>query len=503
MLNFEHYSQKLLGKSDADYIKKFIGNRKYSSLNAAIYGLKNADLNWISNETTKTKVQTLFFKLASGMEDSKLSYKEKLELIEANLQITSAFPEFEFKQTATGVHGGICPNCGKKELFVPNKGRAMYIKCNRENNCGYSSSILEYVTSKVGSKSGALKELAALAGIDLEAVEKNNEVHIDSNAKEVLKEVLVAKKVPIPIPNKIEYEVFNKSQQYKVVDIRKFFDSYTMMNQKQKFMMIVTVLYLISKETKQWGKENYLKSRKLDLVDKYNQLCKELGYLHASDITATVNYLKHRFGEDDLIEFGILNEKGKFKHHCEEGFVVIPNFDLYTNMVTGLKLRNTKLAEWQNKGLKEPELSFGRIANPLPNGLTRDALLDAQKQFRFFEGKMDSSSIPADSRFCDIAIPGVNGISDQQLGYFKQRVVYICFDMDKAGIKHAEILKAKLEQAGAIAIIIQWDSILGNDVNEVLVNGNIAKLTAKFSSLGAKAKLFTEKFGNFVYQMIQ
>jgi hypothetical protein len=145
-------------------------------------------------------------------------------------------------------------------------------------------------------------------------------------------------------------------------------------------------------------------------------------------------------------------------------------------MVTGLKLRNTKLDKWQDAGMKEPELSYHRIAEPLPYSLTREALLDKNINFRFFEGSVDMFSTPFKIGFCDIAIPGVNGIKEEHLGLFKDRVVELWFDQDSAGQKGCQQLKEKLEKAGVTVLIKNWDITLGSDVNEVLKNGNIEKI---------------------------
>ena len=106
-------------------------------------------------------------------------------------------------------------------------------------------------------------------------------------------------------------------------------------------------------------------------------------------------------------------------------------------MVTGLKLRNTQLAKWQNKNMKEPELSFSRIASPLPFGLTRELLLDTNATIRLQEGSIDSFSLPISSNTYDVSLAGVNGMKIEDFGLFKDRNVEIWFDQDFAGQKSA------------------------------------------------------------------
>jgi 5S rRNA maturation endonuclease (ribonuclease M5) len=147
------------------------------------------------------------------------------------------------------------------------------------------------------------------------------------------------------------------------------------------------------------------------------------------------------------------------------------------------KFGKTVLKSWTDKSgnvindkNKEPEFSYGRIANPLPYHLTREALLNENISFRFFDGQKDLHSMPSIINTCDIAIPGVNGIDEEMLGLFKGRDVEILFDQDKAGQDGAFKLKTLLEKAGAIVKLINWDSNLGTDINEVLQNGNILKI---------------------------
>lgn len=43
---------------------------------------------------------------------------------------------FQFRETGAALIQGICPQCGKKEVWV-NKEKPFFITCNRKNNCGY------------------------------------------------------------------------------------------------------------------------------------------------------------------------------------------------------------------------------------------------------------------------------------------------------------------------------------------------------------------------------
>lgn len=282
---------------------------------------------------------------------------------------------------------------------------------------------------------------------------------------------------------------FDKNREYKKLDYRDFLPRFEHMDDVQKFKMVATAIYEFSLTTKQWSKEAYFRdigiSAKNPLLrEKVKMIKDNLGFLYTTDIQNLEKLLKDSFPYGELVRFGALNERGQFKQSVAEGLIVIPNLDLYTNMCTGLKYRKTKAKAWIDNStdeivvdkIKEPEFSFGRIADPLPYHLTRESLLDESVNFRFFEGMKDLHSIPSRNKICDVAIPGVNGISEEMLGLFRGRTVELYFDQDKAGQEGAMKLKKLLEDAGAVVINITWDLSLGGDVNEVLKANHIIKI---------------------------
>ncbi|MEA2100118.1 MAG: hypothetical protein U9P72_08310, partial [Campylobacterota bacterium] len=230
-------------------------------------------------------------------------------------------------------------------------------------------------------------------------------------------------------------------------------------------------------------KKNPLLKEKIAMIDS------KLGFLFKTDIPELLKYLANLFPLEDMVKFGILNNAldktpYSFRQSVEEGLIVIPNFDMHTNMCTGIKYRKTKLKSWVDKNTKEtvrdtnkePEFSYKRIANPLPYYLTREALLNKFITFRFFEGQKDLHSMPLKDGVCDVAIPGVNGISEEMLGLFRGRLVELFYDQDKAGQDGAMKIKLLLEKAGAYVINHTWDINLGADINDVLQAGNISKI---------------------------
>lgn len=447
MLDLKHYASTTLNSEDAALFLKHFEKYEFNSVYSLQKQLNNIEekLNWVTKPDYKQKLIDLCNKFATGLDNIKQPLNEKISFLENQIDVVEDFPEFEWKSNA---HGGICPCCGKKELFVPQQGKAKNIKCSRENQCGYSSSIFGYLKEyKNLSVKETLEELASIGGIDLKAYESSLEVHTNNQATnfKLQKKIKEHKE----ISHETIYTSFDSNSKFNQVDFINLLTKYESMNNKQKFMMIVTYIYKHSLLTNQQGKINYFKSRSISaikyptLLSKILKINKEIGFLsYENDLEPLISKMCSLFPIEDLISFGVINSDThkfahSFKHFSLDGFCVIPSFDLYSNMVTGLKLRNTKLADWQEKSMKEPELSFGRIASPLPYGLTRDAILDDKSVIRLFEGSVDSFSIPSLSNTYDIAIAGVNGLSKEDFGLFRNKRVEIWFDQDDAGQKSA------------------------------------------------------------------
>ncbi|KAB7884998.1 hypothetical protein [Poseidonibacter ostreae] len=450
MLDLQYYTKHALNEEDAALFLKHFKNDKYNSLYAFIKQLENMDnkLSWINKQEYKIKLLELCNRFKLGLEPLVIPINQKIEFLESQINIGIDFPEFQWKNNA---HGGICPSCGKKELFVPNHGESNFIKCSRENKCGYKSSIYNYLRKEKGLQTiDALLELAKRIGIDFDLYQKSLEVHLDTEQINFK----VPKKVSSTVTtnNEVTYTKFDVNKKYTEVNFSKTLELYSNMNEKQKFMMIVTSIYEYSLTSNQKKKIKYYKSRGISaltytkLLSKVNLINTKVGYLSIDDLENLINHLKEIYSTEDLIHFGVINDDNhkyphSFKHYSEEGFCVIPSFDLYSNMVTGLKLRNTKLAQWQSKNLKEPELSFSRIASPLPFGLTREVLQSKNSIIRLQEGSIDSFSLPIMHNTYDVSIAGVNGMRIEDYGLFENKEIEIWFDQDYAGQKSAYGIK--------------------------------------------------------------
>ncbi len=468
--------------------------------------------------------------------ENKLSLKDLLiEEIYPKIDLAEAFRDLDPIRKSGKNIACKCPSCGQKRAYLSvSKKKIPQLICNRQDACGHYESIWQYIQNR-GSLSNheTLKELAKLAHYNLEENRQEKEFtrevkHYNSNELE-----------------EINYINFDKEKDYSAISIYEFLPKFNTMKPSQKLKMLYTYIYQYSKITNQKPKLAYYESRNINLKNKY---INEIGFLSSNDVKKLTEELQTIFPLNDLLEYGILKVKTKnemevldrngnkvyvFKQYCYKGFCVVPSYDMYSNMITGLKLRNTELAEWQPKSMKEPEMSCRDIVYPLPFAFNREMLLDTNACIFLVEGHVDGLSLPVTSSKTGqseidyeksntyfIASPGVNGISQEVLGLLKGKFVVVCFDQDFAGKKGAygsitvkygdekEVfvndyegkqaanalmdtlekngityysstlkgIKQKLEEAGARVYIKHWDMNLGKDVNELLQNANLNRV---------------------------
>lgn len=102
-----------------------------------------------------------------------------LDTIYERLDIMTALPELEPKRTGLA-YTLKCPACDKKRAFIYKGGRV--IACNRRNECGYSSTLWDYIEKKdsLTTSQETLQALAKLAGYTLPST-------LSSDALEALK----------------------------------------------------------------------------------------------------------------------------------------------------------------------------------------------------------------------------------------------------------------------------------------------------------------------------
>lgn len=102
-----------------------------------------------------------------------------LDAIYERLDVMTALPELEPKKSTTG-YILKCPACDKKRAFIYEGGHV--ITCNRRNECGYSSTLWDYIEKKdsLTTSQETLQALAKLSGYTLPTT-------LSSDALEALK----------------------------------------------------------------------------------------------------------------------------------------------------------------------------------------------------------------------------------------------------------------------------------------------------------------------------
>ena len=327
---------------------------------------------------------------------------------------------------------------------------------------------------------------------------------------------------------KIDYLEFDSRKKYKLVDDIKEFLPNTKLWEKlddaQKLKVVYTWLY---RETFTYGsqaaKYMYYKKRGIDTTNKW---LKKIGYLAVENFNEIFAKATAQFPMEllELVGFAKKDDNGEFKlsfnYVKKGGILIVPSFDLYSNMVTGFMLRPTHPEQWmKDRHMKEIQLSNTSLIFPIPFGLTYYSL----KKFNEFyvtEGHPDGLALPDNGENEKgrgfFSIPGVNGLSESHLGLLKGKKVIICFDQDRAGQKSAfgysvvelsgqkfdfinqledEIksnfmsnpelefkevvyqgISSKLEKAEVEYSIKQWDKKIGSDVNDVRIYGNLKKI---------------------------
>ena len=330
---------------------------------------------------------------------------------------------------------------------------------------------------------------------------------------------------------KIDYLEFDSRKKYKLVDdIQEFLPDtklWEKLDDAQKLKVVYTWLY---RETFTYGsqaaKYMYYKKRGIDTTNKW---LKKIGYLAVENFNEIFAKATALFPMEllELVGFAKNDDNGEFKlsfnYVKKGGILIVPSFDLYSNMVTGFMLRPNKPEQWmKDRHMKEIQLSNTSLIFPIPFGLTAYSL----KKFNEFyvtEGHPDGLALPDNGENEKgrgfFSIPGVNGLSESHLGLLRDKKVIICFDQDRAGQKSAygysvieyngqrvdfinkieefkkiekinflnnsgveykevvyQGISSKLEKAGIEYSIKEWDTKIGSDINDVRIYGNINKL---------------------------
>ena len=366
-----------------------------------------------------------------------------------NLDIEDLLPEIFIKDRGNA-YTFICPSCGKKEAYMIKKSGTIipFISCNRLNKCAYNISLWDYIKNRENfTNRETLQYLGVHANVniaDFSYHKKSSRLQQTEKTKKQQKE-----------PFKEE-----KTQRYYKMEL--LIKDFLILPKDLQFSTIATFIYDFSLRQNQILKTNYYKKRNIQNTD-------ELGTLNHCDIQALEKKLLANFDISILQEFGIFKQN-RFKYYFSD-FSVIPSFDIYSNLITAIRLRNLNPSK-----IKEIEISHRRIANPLPFGITKEKLLN-HDTFYFTEGHIDALSLGLENF---VAVEGVNSFKKENLILFKNKKIFILFDQDEAGIKGAKRLSTFMKEFSIESKIIKWDKHFGKDINELLLKNNIHLLSNSF-----------------------
>lgn len=368
--------------------------------------------------------------------------KELLEYeIYPKLDLLELLGELEIRQKS-GYYVLRCPQCGKKEAYIPNKPTLKpVIVCNRRNKCAYVSSIWNYLKDTRNlTNRDVLELLAANANISLEpyrythtAVQKQKECV-----------TILYKRAYTPMP-----------EQFKRIDYRENLNNFAHLDTYEQYKTILTFIYAYSLRTNQTDKNAYYKKRGIDKVPE------NIGFLSHEDIQILGDELLRFFPSNKLHDFGLF-KNGRFKFGFSS-FCIVPSVDLASSLVTALRFRSIYPVK-----IKEIEISNQRMLNPLPYGMSYKNL-QRFDSFYLTEGHIDALSLGVENF---VAIEGVNSFNHYHLKLFENKTLYLCFDQDKAGKDAAVRLSQQLQTLEIKHKIASWNSVLGKDINELLQNGN-------------------------------
>ena len=252
---------------------------------------------------------------------------------------------------------------------------------------------------------------------------------------------------------KINYILFDNQREYKEIGkLAPFMSNYRSYSKEARLKLIYTTIYRFSLDTNQSKKIDYYKSRGIE-----NQKnLEKIGFIgDFNDISNLERLLIKYFSINDLIEFKIFH-KEKRGWNYQANMVVVPLFDLYSNMVTGFNLRNTM----DNSKVKELNVFCSNIITPMPFGLTNEAL-KSKTSFWITEGHIDSLSCMEQNKNEKIGFIGISGvyvIKLEHLGLFKNKSVVLSFDKDDAGKKGMNRLIPYLKELGIPIYTAVWKS---------------------------------------------
>lgn len=275
----------------------------------------------------------------------------------------------------------------------------------------------------------------------------------------VLKELFLKQKA-----RSKNYLYFDEGKQaIELFDLEPYLNKYATMTKAQKLKLVYSFIYRFSLKTSQDKKKTYYLTRGIEKLS----LVEDLGFLSYKDIKTLEPLLLQYFPLEDLREFKIFH-KEKEAWNYAFNVAVIPNFDLYSNLLTGFSLR---AIDSSYRGVKEVNINCNDICPVLPFNLT-NANLKLCEKIILCEGHIDALSggqyYKQDGKALFVSFGGAFCFKEEVLTLFKGKKVFICFDKDEAGLKGQNALSKSLSLLEIKHSILTWSSDEGKDLNDLL-----------------------------------
>ncbi|WP_270993442.1 toprim domain-containing protein [Campylobacter upsaliensis] len=260
------------------------------------------------------------------------------------------------------------------------------------------------------------------------------------------------------------YFYFDENKDYvELSNLEPYLVKYHTLSQTQKLKLVYSFIYRFSLTTNQAKKKAYYLQRGIEKLS----LVEDLGFLSYKDIKELEALLLKNFPLQDLRKFKVFH-KEKEAWNYAFNVAVIPNFDLYSNLLTGFSLR---AIDSTYKGVKEVNINCNDICPILPFNLTYAKLKLCEKVI-LCEGHIDALSggqyYKQDGKALFVSFGGAFCIKEEVLTLLKGKKVFICFDKDEAGLRGQNALSKSLSLLEINHSVLTWDNHLGKDLNDLL-----------------------------------
>ncbi|WP_270986024.1 toprim domain-containing protein [Campylobacter upsaliensis] len=260
------------------------------------------------------------------------------------------------------------------------------------------------------------------------------------------------------------YFYFDENKDYvELSNLEPYLVKYHTLSQTQKLKLVYSFIYRFSLTTNQAKKKAYYLQRGIEKLS----LVEDLGFLSYKDIKELEALLLKNFPLQDLRKFKVFH-KEKEAWNYAFNVAVVPNFDLYSNLLTGFSLR---AIDSTYKGVKEVNINCNDICPILPFNLTYAKLKLCEKVI-LCEGHIDALSggqyYKQDGKALFVSFGGAFCIKEEVLTLLKGKKVFICFDKDEAGLRGQNALSKSLSLLEINHSILTWDNHLGKDLNDLL-----------------------------------